>query len=67
MIITPVGDDSSSMTLSASVGVGKERVMVWTMTTPREKVSSLSVYLGLARRASGGMKAGVPGHWVILL
>ena len=42
IIFSPVGDVGSSMTLSASVGAGNFRVMIWMMRIPVEKISSLS-------------------------
>ena len=41
-IISPAGDEGSSMTISASVGAGNVRVMIWMIRTPTENVSSLS-------------------------
>ena len=41
-IISPAGDEASSTTISASVGAGNVRVMIWMIRTPAENVSSLS-------------------------
>ena len=40
--ISPVGDEGSSLTISASVGAGNVRVMIWMIRTTAENVSSLS-------------------------
>ncbi len=43
---------------------GNCRVVIWTRSTPNEKLSSFSVYTACS--SSGDMKAGVPGHVVIV-
>ena len=42
MIFSPVGAEGSSITISASVGAGNVRVIIWMIRTPTENVSSLS-------------------------
>ena len=42
MTFSPKGDEGSSTTISASVGAGNVRVMIWMIRTPAENVSSLS-------------------------
>ena len=47
-----------------SPGLGNWRIMIWTHRTPKEKLSSFSVYTGGSESASGDMYTIAPGHWV---
>ena len=42
MTFSPKGDEGSATTISASVGAGNVRVMIWMIRTPAENMSSLS-------------------------
>ena len=55
---------SSITSLLGGPGFGNSRVMIWMVSTPKEKISSFSVYSGGDTRACGGMYTRQPGHCV---
>ena len=59
--MNPVGDRSSSTSVSSTPGFGSRPVAIWRKRTPNENTSSFSVYTGGVSHASGGMYTGQPG------